>query len=56
MSAIEISNASFISRGFRRDARFIKNTLTLSLRLKYSGKTRLNPLLMKLALLMWSGA
>ena len=45
---LQISDISFISRGFSRESGRIKTTLTLSLRLECSGTTRPDPLLMKL--------
>ena len=45
---LQISDISFISRGFSRESGRIKTTLTLSLRLECAGTTRPDPLLMKL--------
>ena len=45
---LQISDISFISRGFSRESGRIKITLKLSLRSECSGATRPDPLLMKL--------
>src|ERR1700677_5003169 len=41
---LQISNISFISRGFSRESGRMKTALKLSLRLECSDTTRLNPL------------
>ena len=57
MSAIEISKISFISRGFSRARLKHSSSYTTTFRVWfYFTFSRLNPLLMKLILLIWSGA
>jgi hypothetical protein len=56
MSAIEISNISFISRGFSRVVSEHSSRNDNFRAVFILPLSRLNPLLMKLILLIWSGA